>query len=206
MDEFIIYDDVQFTKNDWRNRNQIKTPRGLEWLSVPVGQKISRSIRDVEIATHEWQAQHWNKLKENYKATPHFEEIAVWLRPLYLEQTHTNLSQMNRRFIEAICAYLGITTKLSWSWDYTLIGGKTERLVALCKQAGASDYLSGPAAKDYLDVALFTQQNIQVHWFTYAGYPQYTQLFGAFEHSVSVLDLLFNCGNESPNYMKQVRR
>ncbi len=202
VDEFIIYDDVQFTKNDWRNRNQIKTPKGLEWLSVPVGQKISRAIREVEIPTHDWQAQHWQKLETNYRTAAHFEEVAQWLKPLYLDENHTNLSVMNRHFIEAICQRLGITTTLRWSWDYAFSEGKTERLVDLCKQAGATQYISGPSAKDYLNVGLFTEHGIGVEWFDYAGYPEYPQLWGPFTHPVSILDLLFNCGKTSAKYMR----
>jgi len=205
VDEFILYDDVQFTKNDWRNRNQIKTPKGLEWLSVPVGQKISRNIRDVEIATHEWQAQHWGKLETNYKDAECFKETQRWLRPLYLDATHTNLSELNRCLIEAVNTQLGITTKLSWSWDYELIEGKTERLVNLCKQAKADVYLSGPAAKGYLETDRFTDEQMHVEWFDYAGYPAYPQLWGEFTHNVSVLDLLFNCGKNAPKFMKHVR-
>lgn len=205
VDEFILYDDVQFTKNDWRNRNQIKTPRGLEWLSIPVGQNISRNIRNVAITTHDWQAAHWAKLEANYKDAPHFKSIARWLKPLYLDETYTNLSALNRRFIEAICAYLGIDTKLSWSWDYTLIEGKSERLVDLCTQAGATIYISGPAAKDYLKTELFKAQGIRVEWFDYAGYPEYPQLWGDFTHQVSILDLLLNVGQNAPKFMQTGR-
>lgn len=205
VDEFILYDDVQFTKNDWRNRNQIKTPKGLEWLSIPVGQNISRNIRDVEIPTHTWQGAHWAKLETNYKNASYFKEIASWLKPLYLDATYTHLSTLNRRFIEAISAYLGITTKLSWSWDYILTEGKSERLADLCRQAGATVYVSGPAAKDYLKVDLFKVQGIGVEWFDYTGFSEYPQLHGEFTHAVSILDLLFNCGKDAPNFMRYVR-
>lgn len=205
VDEFIIYDDVQFTKNDWRNRNQIKTTRGLEWLSVPVGKNISRAICDVTMASHEWQAQHWAKLEQHYSQTPYFAEISAWLRPLYLEEVHSNLSAMNRRFISVICDYLGINTTLSNVWDYTKTEGKVERLVDLCQQAGGTEYVSGPAAKDYLDEEAFTARGLRVSWFDYNGYPEYPQLWGEFTHGVSILDLLFNCGREAPNYMRYVK-
>src|SRR5690606_22087485 len=101
-DEFIFYDDVQYTKNDWRNRNKIKTPRGVEWLSVPVGQNIRRSIREVQMVKSDWQRLHWAKLQESYKKAPFFDDVAAWLQPLYLNEEHTHLSDMNRRFIGAI--------------------------------------------------------------------------------------------------------
>jgi hypothetical protein len=203
VDEFILYDDMQFTKNDWRNRNQIKTPNGVQWLTVPVGQDIRRRIRDVSL-TDGWQIKHWKTLEGNYRRAACFEAIAEWLRPLYLETSYSHLTQLNSSLIKAICSFLGINTRITCSWDYQLSEGKTERLVDLCKQAGASDYLSGPAAKGYLQTELFEAQAVGLHWFEYSGYPEYPQLWGPFEHGVSILDLLFNCGTESANYMKHV--
>lgn len=204
VDEFILYDDVQFTKNDWRNRNKIKTPQGLQWLSVPVGQDIRRLVKDVEPQPG-WQIKHWKTLVANYRRAPCFDDTAAWLEPLYLSVAHESLSQLNRRFIEAICGCLGVNTKISNSWDFELRDGRTERLVDLCRQSGATAYVSGPAAQAYLDESLFREQDMDVHWFDYAGYPEYPQLWGAFEHGVSILDLLFNCGTDAPRYMKHVR-
>jgi len=204
VDEFILYDDVQFTKNDWRNRNKIKTQNGVQWLSVPVGQDISRLIRDVEIQDRRWQAKHWASIFHAYKRAPYFEEVASWLDPLYLEQNFTHISQLNRRFIEAICNYLSIKTDITNSWDYTLLDGKTERLADLCVQAGGTEYISGPAAKDYVNEKVFSDFGIKLTWFDYAGYPAYPQLWGEFTHGVTILDLLFNCGKDSPRYMRYV--
>ena len=203
VDEFILYDDMQFTKNDWRNRNQIKTPQGVQWLTVPVGQDISRRIRDVKLDAT-WQSKHWKTLQGNYRRSPHFDEVAAWLEPLYLNESYGQLSQMNRRFIEAICNYLGIKTVITNSWDYSLAEGKTERLVDLCVQAGGTEYISGPAAKDYVDEKIFANMGIPLTWFDYAGYPEYPQLWGEFSHGVTILDLLFNCGKNAPRYMRYV--
>jgi hypothetical protein len=202
VDEFIIYDDMQFTKNDWRNRNKLKTPTGSKWLTVPVGQNISRRIRDVEISSHGWQDKHWKSLIANYGRAPYFDSVAPWLMPLYLEERHSNLSAMNRQFLEAICKVLQINTRISNNWDYQLIEGKTERLVSICQQASATEYISGPAARSYLDHMLFVHNGIKVTWFDYAGYPEYPQLWGPFEHGVSILDLLFNCGPDARKFMK----
>ena len=206
VDEFVIYDDMQYTKNDWRNRNKIKTPKGAEWISVPVGQDISRRIRDVEITDSRWQKKHWKTIEANYRRAPHFDEVADWLSPLYLRENYKNLSSLNRTLIEKICNYLGIKVKISNSWDYELSEGKTERLVDLCKQAGASHYVSGPAAKGYIDEECFLKGNVKILWFDYEGYPEYPQLWGEFSHFVSVIDLLFNCGKDSPKYMRYVRK
>lgn len=201
-DEVMLYDDMQFTKNDWRNRNYIKTPRGPQWLSIPVGQNISRRIRDVELPDDGWQERHWQTLAQNYRTAPHFKTVAALLEPLYRGPRFTHLSPLNRAFIEAICGYLGVTTKITNSWDYTMIEGKTERLADLCVQAGASDYISGPAAREYIDPAAFEARGVRLHWFDYGGYMEYPQLWGEFVHAVSIVDLLFNCGAEAPRYMK----
>lgn len=206
VDEFILYDDMQYTRRDWRNRNQIKTPQGLMWLTVPVQVKgkYHQKIRDTEIDGTEWAALHWKSLAQNYRRAPHYQEVASWLEPLYLGETYTHLSQLNRRFIEAVCQYVGIRTRISNSWDYTLIDGKTERLADLCAQAGGSEYISGPAAKDYVDEQVFTGRGIRLTWFDYAGYPEYPQLWGEFCHGVSMLDLLFNCGQNARRHMRFV--
>jgi len=198
VDEFIIFDDMQYTKRDWRNRNKIKTPNGLIWLSVPVKVKgkYHQKIRDTEIDGTGWQASHWNSLELNYRKAPFFNEIAEWLKPLYLEKTHTRLSDLNREFIDAICRYLSINTVITNSWDYRLVDGKTERLADICRQAEATEYLSGPSAKGYVDEEIFTSLDIKLTWFDYSHYPAYKQLWGEFEHGVSILDLLFNCGRD----------
>ena len=202
VNELILYDDMQFTKNDWRNRNKIKTPQGAKWISIPVGQNISRRIRDVLLTDILWQKKHWQTLESNYRRAPYFLDIAEWLGPVYVDQAHSTLSAVNRQLIEKICAYLGIRTKISNSWDYVLAEGKTERLVDLCQQAGATEYVSGPAASGYLDEKAFTENKIKLTWFDYSGYPEYPQLWGDYIHGVSILDLLFNCGKEAPLYMK----
>lgn len=204
VDEFIFYDDMQYTRRDWRNRNQIKTPQGLQWLTVPVKVKgrYFQTIRETEIEAQHWQADHWKALQQNYKRAPHFDEIAAVLAPYYLEREYKHLSELNRALTEAICPLLGIATTFKWSWDYVLADGKTERLVDLCRQAGATVYISGPAARDYIQPELFEAASIELQYFDYSGYPQYPQQWGAFEHGVTVLDLLFNCGADATRYMK----
>lgn len=206
VDEFILYDDMQYTRRDWRNRNQVKTPQGVQWLTVPVlvKGKYHQKIFDTEIDGTEWAAAHWKALAQNYRRAPNFAQIAAWLEPLYLEGDYSHISQLNRRFIEAICKYLGIKTTVTNSSDYRLIEGKTERLADLCAQAGGTEYISGPAAKDYVDERVFTDMRIKLTWFDYLGYPEYPQLWGEFVHGVTILDLLFNCGKDSPRYMRYV--
>ena len=206
VDEFILYDDMQYTRRDWRNRNKIKTPQGGQWLTVPilVKGKYHQKIRETKIDGTDWAAVHWKTLVQNYRRAPCFSEIALWLEPLYLEQKYNHISQLNRHFIEAICNYLSIKTAITNSWDYTLSDGKTERLADLCVQACGTEYISGPAAKDYVDEKVFTDLGIKFIWFDYTGYSTYSQLWGDFTHGVTILDLLFNCGKDSPRYMRYV--
>jgi len=207
VDEFILYDDMQYTKRDWRNRNLIKTPQGLQWLTVPVRVKgrYDQTIRETEIDGTDWAQAHWKALIRNYPRAQHFDEIAKRFEPYYMQREYTHLSALNREFIDAVCAYLGITTKISNSWDYVLTDGKTERLADLCLQAGGTEYISGPAAKDYIDEHHFAKRGIKLTWFDYSGYAEYPQLWGEFIHGVSILDLLFNCGKDTPRYMRYVR-
>lgn len=208
VDEFILYDDMQYTRRDWRNRNLIKTQQGVQWLTVPVQVKgkYYQKIKDTLIDGSGWAQTHWKTIMQNYRHAPHFDEIAAWIEPLYLTEDYTHLSTFNRRVIEAICKYLGIKTKISNSWDYTLLEGKTERLVDLCMQTGGTEYISGPAAKDYVEETVFVNHGIKVTWFEYSGYLQYPQLWGEFNHGVTILDLLFNCGKDSPRYMRFVHQ
>ena len=208
VDEFILYDDMQYTRRDWRNRNKVKTPQGPKWLTVPVKVKgrYDQTIRETELDGRDWQTDHWKTLALHYKKAAHFAPIARWLEPLYLNTVYDNLSVLNRTFITAVCTYLGIETKITNSWDYSLLDGKTERLADLCRQAEGTEYISGPAAKDYVEAEVFRDYGITLTWFNYDGYEPYPQLWGEFSHNVTILDLLFNCGDQACQYMRYVSR
>jgi WbqC-like protein family len=206
VDELIIYDEMQYTRRDWRNRNYIKTPQGTQWLTVPVLVKgrFQQKICETEIDGTAWAATHWASLTTNYRRATYFSEISNWLEPIYSQNNFTHLSQLNIHIINEICMYLGIETVIKSSSEYTLANGKTERLISLCIQAGASEYVSGPAAKNYIDESTFSKNQIRLTWFDYADYPEYPQLWHSFNHGVTILDLLFNCGKNSASYMKYV--
>jgi len=204
VDEFILFDDAQYTRRDWRNRNRIKTPRGAVWLTIPVRTKggyADQRIRDTVVSDPHWNRSHWNSIVHAYSRAKHFQTFREPFEQLYLDADSTLLSCINHRFLVAICGMLGIRTKISWSMDYRLVAGKTERLVDLCRQAGATEYVSGPRARAYLDEQLFRDAGIAVRYMDYDGYPEYRQLFPPFEHSVSIIDLLFNEGHDSTRYM-----
>lgn len=205
VDEFILYDDMQFTRRDWRNRNKIKTPDGLKWLTIPVVSKgkFDQKINETQVAGSKWCKSHWHAIALNYGKAPYFKEYAERIHRVYQAcESETYLSRINFRFLKEICGILGISTTISWSSDYKLADGKTERLVGLIQSAGADAYLSGPAAKDYIVDACFEEAGIALEYMDYSGYREYPQLFGAYQPQVSVLDLIFNTGPQARKYMK----
>ncbi len=203
VDEFILYDDMQFTKRDWRNRNLIKTPKGPEWLTIPVEVKgkYFQKIKDTKISDKEWARKHWKTISQNYVKAEYYAEYRNIFEDIYTKNQNEFLSDINHEFILTITDILGIKTKISKSTDYELTDGKTERLISLCKQAGASTYISGPAARDYIDCELFEKAGIKLIWMSYEGYKEYRQLYPPFNHFVSIIDLIFNEGKFSRNYM-----
>jgi hypothetical protein len=210
VDEFIFYDEMQYTRRDWRNRNKIKTSNGLIWLSIPVNVKgflqSHQRIKDTIISDLSWAKKHWGTILHNYKKAPFFHEYRDTIENLYVETEEKYLCEINYKFIRAFNCILGIKTKLSFSTDYKLSEGKTERLVDLVKQTGGTEYISGPAAKDYIEENLFKEANIKLTWMDYTGYPEYNQLYPPFEHGVSIIDLIFNEGNNATKYMKSFNK
>ncbi|MEL7834405.1 WbqC family protein [Fodinibius sp. Rm-B-1B1-1] len=202
VDEFVLYDEVQYTTRDWRNRNRIKTPQGPKWLTIPVHGSQSDSIDEVDIADNDWNEKHWQILRHIYNQAPFFSYWERDILRLYEQATFSRLSEINRHFLVGITKLLGIKTSFSWSTDYNARGDRTERLISICKQANADVYVSGPAAKAYLDVGLFNKEGITVQWMNYEDYKEYPQLYGEFDHTVSILDLLFNTGPQALDYLK----
>ncbi|MBL8007058.1 MAG: WbqC family protein [Ignavibacteria bacterium] len=203
-DEFIIYDDMQYTKRDWRNRNQIKTREGLKWLTIPVEVrgKYLQKINETKISDPGWGKNHWNSIVHNYSKSEFFRKYSEIFESIYLNNTEEFLSKVNLKFIEAVCEILGINSTFIWSSEFTLLEDRNERLIDICKQRGATDYYSGPAAKAYMDLSMFEKEKINVHWFDYSGYPEYRQQFGEFAHTVTILDLIFNEGPDTKKFMK----
>jgi hypothetical protein len=206
-DHFVFLDDVQYTSRDWRNRNQIKTPNGLEWLSIPV-LTPSRSgvIKSIEAVDGRWRKKHWQAISQHYSRTGFFEMYRSLFDMLYLESEERNLVQINKTFIQRINDILGIATPLYFSSDFNLPGEKSERLLAICRKLKGEVYLSGPAAKSYLNENSFRDAGIAVEWMDYSGYPEYRQLYPPFQHTVTVLDLIFNEGPDARQFLKNADR
>ena len=205
VDEFILYDDRQYTKRDWRNRNVIKTANGLQWLSIPVQVKgkYHQRIDETLVADDSWSEHHWKRIEQTYGRAAHFRAFRDAVAAAYAGPGESRLSLINRRFLEVIAGLLGVRTRFSWSTDYDGAGDRTDRLVSLCRAAGAREYLSGPSGRAYIDQAQFDEAGVGLIYMDYSGYPEYAQLHGQqFVHEVSILDLLFNTGADAPRYMK----
>lgn len=203
VDTFVFLDDVQFTAQDWRSRNRIKTAHGVKWLSVPVGPATDRLIHEVEIPDPRWQEKHWRTLSQSYAKTPFFAHYRPLFEEFYRGRAWRNLSQMNQHLIRLVATQcLGIRhTLFRDSREFELEGRKLDRLLDLIRQTGATRYLSGPTARDYIDDVRFEEAGIALEYKDYSGYPEYPQAHPPFEHAVSVLDVLFNVGPQAPHYL-----
>lgn len=194
VDEFILFDDVQYTRRDWRNRNRIKTRDGLKWLTIPVevSGNYKEVIHEIRVADDGWRKSHWNSLQHAYSKSPFFDKYRDRLEALYRDTHENSLSRINHRFLREMMDILGLDTKLSWSMDYAPVSGrKSERLIALCKAANATRYVSGPSARSYIDPQAFERAGIELTYMDFDGYPEYEQLYPPFCHEVSILDLIF---------------
>jgi hypothetical protein len=201
-DLFIFYDDVQYTKNDWRNRNQVKSPQGLFWLTIPVGKREDRLICEVTFQDSFWRKKHWQVIEQWYHNAPYYNLYLEFFQRFFGENACESLSDFNQGLIKTISTqFLGINTRFEDSRSYNLQGKKLDRLIDLLIKAGATRYISGPSAKDYIDQQKFIDAGIELVYKDYSGYPEYPQLYPPFTHKVSILDLLLNTGLDAPNYI-----
>ncbi|HXD94869.1 MAG TPA: WbqC family protein [Bacteroidia bacterium] len=201
-DVFVLYDEVQYTKNDWRNRNLINTQNGLQWLTIPIRQEnLHQKIFESKISVNNWQRKHISSLQGSYSKALFFNDFKEEIFGMYENQSDL-ISEVNASFIKTICKIVGIKTQIIDSRDLNLTGDRNIRLLEACKKLNAGIYISGPAAKNYLQVDLFKQENIDVEWMDYNGYKEYKQVYEPFEHGVTILDLIFNMGADARKYMK----
>jgi len=201
VDTFVFYDDVQYTKNDWRNRNRIKTKDGFLWLTIPVKGSTSLQIREVRIDNNQnWQEKHQKTLVQLYSKAPYFEEVLVLFEPLWNKKYEFLLDAVVDS-ITIITEYLNIETKIIFSSEIKVSGNKNEKLINICKTLGASEYYSGLAAQNYLDNELFNRNGINIA-FQHYQHPLYPQMHGNFVSHLSIIDLLFNCGKKSRQMIK----
>lgn len=203
-DVFVLYDTVQYTKRDWRNRNRVLTKSGPTWLSIPVHVKgrYEQSIEDVIISDSRWQLRHWSTISHAYRKAVYFSQIATILEPLYLGDPLIYLSEVNFLFLKTICQYLNIGTQFVRASTIQFSGDRNMRLLEICKNFGATTYFTGPSAMTYLDTDLFSREGVNVEIVNYEGYPIYQQLSDVFVPQLSIVDLLMNHGPNAKKYMK----
>lgn len=200
-DEFVFYDDVQYTTGDWRNRNKIKTDEGTRWLTIPVGDNIKRTIKEVRFKNQDWKRKHFHILKKYYFKAPFYETSLPLINKLYSNEIET-LSEYNQVTIKEISNWLGIKTIFNDSSIYAPEGDKVGRLIDILLKTKATEFLCGPAVKNYLKKELIEENGISLKYFDYSGYREYNQLFPPFIHEVSILDLIFNTGKDSIEFLK----
>lgn len=200
VDTFVLFDCVQYTKRDWRNRNKVKSKSGVSWLTIPVNVKGSfkQTIYEVQISEADWGRKHFESLRHAYGRLNGFKYFEGWVEDLYRRAGELKyLSDVNELFTREICEVLKIETRIIGASELETVDGKSERLLGICKQVGAGKYVSGPSASSYLDLSLFAQNDVSVEFFEYGPYISYGQFGEQFTSEVSILDLLFHCGSAS---------
>lgn len=193
-DLFCFYDEVQYTKNDWRNRNKIYSKNGLQWLTIPIHRDaVKQKISEV-LLPENWQKEHYKTLQLSYSRAPYFTQLKELMDDFYLNTSFKTLSEFNHYTTKKIAQFIGIDTRFDNSANYRLKDDKLERLISLLVDLRATEYISGPAAKDYLTghEKLFSSNGIKLSYKDYSGYRPYKQLSEPFEHGVSILDLIAN--------------
>lgn len=205
VDCFVLLDDVQFKKNEWQNRNRIKTASGWQWLTVPVFHRFPQHISEVRIdKAAPWARKHFQALMSHYVAAPFFDVYRPFFKEVYAGEW-TLLADLNRVILTYLVEALEIKTKILLSSSLVLPDdvAATERLVAICQVLGADTYLSGTGGRDYLDLNCFEQVGIQICFQAFQCLP-YPQRFGAFVPDLSIVDLLFNCGPQSLRILRDM--
>ena len=204
-DAFVVYDSVQYTKNDWRNRNKLVNSSGASWLTIPVetAGRFGQTIYSATVADGRWAAKHWRTASQMLGRCPYFDMFeAEWHLEYQKSSSKRSLSEINVGFIRLIAHQLGAATEIVLDEEIgNLVGSPTERLVLLSQRLGATSYLTGPAALSYLELDRFRESNVAVDVIDYSLYRAYPQRSSTFEPAVSILDLLANVGPEAMSYL-----
>ena len=193
-DLFIYYDEVKYTKNDWRNRNRIYTKNGLQWISIPIAaDAVKKKISEVTVLDKKWQELHFKSLTMGYKSARYFSQLEPLIHTIYRDHEWEKLIDIDRFCIEKISEFLGIKTRFMDSSGLNLEGDRIDRLLNVLKQVDATEYITGPSARNYLQGSeqFFADNQITLTYMDY-HYPEYKQMSEPFEHGVSILDLIAN--------------
>jgi len=192
-DVFCFYDEVKYTKNDWRNRNKLLDKNGEFWLSIPISKEaVKKKISEVELPGNDWQKKHYSVIMSTYYSAPQKNVLKSLLDDIYLNNDWQHLSQVNQYSTKRIAEYMGLKTEFKNSASYNLDGDRINRLISLIKQIGGTEYISGPSAKNYLSGSetLFADAGIKLSFKNYGPYAPYSQNITSFSNHVSIIDLL----------------
>jgi hypothetical protein len=209
VDEFIFFDEVQYTRRDWRNRNLIRNVEKKIWITIPVNSKgkYFSNILDMKIADQKWFKKHLDLISHNYKKSKYFNETYPFFEQIFKMNRQDKLYLINRNIIVEICKYLKINTKFNYSEDIAISFKEKDpslRLIEICKKQNATTYVTGPAAKSYLDENLFTRENIKIKFFDYKECKKYQQSGENFIPKLSIIDCIFNCGVNKKDYFNYI--
>ena len=196
-DVLVLLDTVQYTRGDWRNRNRIKTEGGMKWLTIPMRPESGTLIRDAACEDLDWRAAHLARLEAAYRDAPAFDVMMPRIRAWYAALPGTGLVEIDEHLLRCAADALGIETPIRRASELADADDPTGRLVALCRAVDADRYLSGPAAKEYLDVTAMEAAGIAVEWACYDYAGSYPQPHPPFERAVSVLDPLLCLGEDA---------
>jgi len=204
-DTFVFYDDIQFSVQSWQQRNKIKSTNGnWMWLSVPIIRNFGQNIDEVQINNaSNWRKKHWSSIYQSYAKAPCFKDCKEEIERIYQKEWEY-LSDLSIAIIEKLSELLGVDIpKFIKSSELTDIAGeKSDRLLFLLEKMGADEYISGPAAKDYIEIDKFKEKGIKLYWYEYQ-HPVYPQIKGEFIPYLSAIDLLFNTGDEAIKYIRE---
>lgn len=203
-DVFVVLDTVQYKKNEWQNRNRIRTAQGWQWLTVPVHYSFGQRINEVRIdETSDWRARHLRALVLSYGKAPYHQRYAEGLRSLYARSSD-QLARVNLATIRWLLEGFGITTPLRLASEMTLREEPTDRLIDICRVVGATRYLAGAGAQAYLDVARFEASGVELEIQEF-HHPTYPQCYAPFVSGLSAIDLLLNCGDQALTCLRESR-
>lgn len=204
-DLFVFLDNVQYTKNDWRNRNKIITDKGLEWLTIPISNSIRENINEKYFIDNMWKIRHYKTVYQNYCHAKFFKEYEFLLNYLYLDNKQKNLSSYNTSAIEFISReILNLKTNFMVFESNKIYKDPSERLIDILLSVNADTYITGPAAKSYINEKLFESNNIDIQYFNYGPYKVYKQKNLDFVDNVSIIDTIFSCGPNVLEYITNV--
>jgi hypothetical protein len=198
-DAFVFLDDAQFTKNGFINRNRIKTPHDVKWLTVPVHAKLGKAINETNCANQIWPKKHLKTLKSAYGRSSYYDEIITWFKEI-LSEASENIAEVNMRILKEIGTKMRFSCRFYRSSNLQVPGKGDDRLINIIRKIGGNEYVSGYGGDNYQNTEKFSACGIRLKYY-YFEHPIYEQLWGPFIRGLSIIDMLFNCGFEQVRSM-----